>query len=51
MEGSRDEVGGREAKEEAAGSLAGQARVMAGKRAKPSGFPAVSDIVKEEGRE
>ena len=51
VEGSRDEVGGREAKEEAAGSLAGQARVMAGKRAKPSGFPAVSDTVKEEGRE
>lgn len=29
----------------------GQARVMAGKRAKPSGFPGVSDTVKEEGRE
>lgn len=29
----------------------GQARAMAGKRAKPSGFPGVSDTVKEEGRE
>lgn len=27
----------------------GQARVMAGRRAKPSGFPAVSDTVKAEG--
>jgi len=31
--------------------LLGQARVMAGRRAKPSGLPAVSDNVKEEGRE
>ena len=31
--------------------LLGQARVMAGRRAKPSGFPAVLDTVKEEGRE
>ena len=30
--------------------LLGQARVMAGRRAKPSGFPAVLDTVKEEGR-
>ena len=29
----------------------GQAREMAGRRAKPSGFPAVPDTVKEEGRE
>ena len=31
--------------------LLGQARVMAGRRTKPSGLPAVSDNVKEEGRE
>ena len=29
----------------------GQARVLAGRTAKPSGFPAISDTVKEEGME